>query len=63
MNFTWIEVEEENETDPALLLSDTILILFPMTMISKRIERGESFDIYEFYVRLKEDVNEIKLQA
>jgi len=63
MNFTWIEVEEENETDPALLLPDTTLILFPMTMISKRIEKDESFDIYEFYEKLKEDVSKIKLQA
>ena len=63
LNFIWVEVEEDGETDPAVNLQDTTLILFPMTMISKRIEKGENVDIYEFYERLKDDVTEIKIQA
>lgn len=63
MSFIWIEVEDEYGTDPALLLPDTTVIIFPMTMISKRVEKGESVDIYELYERLKEDISEIKLQA
>lgn len=63
MNFEWIEVEDEKGITPALRLPDTTLIIFPMTMISKRIERDESVDIYELYMALKEDVNRIKLEA
>lgn len=63
MNFIWVEIEEDGETDPALNFPDTTLILFPMTMISKRIERGEPFDVYEFYKTLKEDVERIKPEA
>jgi Domain of unknown function (DUF3806) len=63
MGFIWIQVEDENGTDPALLLPDTSMKLFPLTMLSKRIEKGESIDIYEFYGAIKEKVNEIKSQA
>jgi len=60
LNFLWIEVEDEYGIDPALILPNTTLILFPMTMISKRIERGERVDIYELYEALKDDLNELK---
>jgi hypothetical protein len=63
MNFVWIEVRDEIEITPALNLPDTTLIIFPMTMISKRIERDESLDIFEFYETLKEDIEKIKLEA
>jgi hypothetical protein len=57
MNFIWIEVEDEYGTDPALLLPNTSLIIFPMTMISKRIENGDSVDIYKLYESLKKDIS------
>ena len=41
MGLTWVAVEDEYGRDPALRDGDTSIILFPMTMISKRIERGE----------------------
>ena len=63
MNFIWIEVEDEKGTDPALLLPDTTIILFPMTMISKRIEKGESVNVYELFDGLKGYINEIKFKA
>jgi len=49
--------------DPALQLPDTTLILFPLTMISKRIKTGQDVDIYELYDGSKEKVNEIKYNA
>jgi len=63
MNFIWVEVEENDTIDPALNFPDTTMLVFPMTMISKRVEKGEVFDIYDFYETLKEDVNRIKLEA
>lgn len=63
LNFVWIEVKDEHGTDPALQLPDTTLIIYPMTMISKRIQAGEEIDIYELYNLLKEKVNEIKFDA
>src|SRR5262245_47540448 len=36
MGLTWVAVEDEYGRDPALRDGDTSIILFPMTMISKR---------------------------
>ena len=56
-------LEDEYGIDPALQLPDTTLILFPLTMISKRIKTGQDVDIYELYDGSKEKVNEIKYNA
>jgi hypothetical protein len=63
LGFIWVQVEDKEEIDPVLSMPDTSLILFPLTMISKRIERGESVDIYELYEGLKEKIDEIKFDA
>ena len=63
LNFVWIEVDDEYGKSPALQLPDTTLIIFPMTMISKRIEDGQDVDIYDLYEGLKEKINEIKFEA
>ena len=60
LNFTWIEVEDEYGTDPALKLDDTSLILFPLTMISKRIEKDEKVDVFELFEKIKLKVFELK---
>jgi hypothetical protein len=60
LNFTWIEVEDEYGTDPALKLDDTSLILFPLTMISKRIEKNEKVDVFELFEKVKLKVFELK---
>jgi hypothetical protein len=63
MNFTWVQVEDEYGTDPAIKLPDTTIILFPLTMISKRVESGQDIDIYDFYQEVKEKIYEIKNEA
>jgi hypothetical protein len=60
LNFTWIEVEDEYGPDPALKLGDTSLILFPLTMISKRIEKDEKVDVFELFEKIKLKVFELK---
>jgi hypothetical protein len=49
MGMEWIMVEDDYGRDPAVRLPNTSIILFPMTMISKRIERGEKVDVFELY--------------
>ena len=43
----WVIVDDEFGRDAALLVSDDPVILFPITMISKRVEDGESVDVAE----------------
>ena len=40
MGFSWVVVEDEYGRDPALKYRETSVILFPLTMISQRVERG-----------------------
>ena len=45
LDLNWIEVEDEYGVDPALRFKDSSVIAFPLTMISKRVEKGEQVDI------------------
>jgi len=49
LGFSWIAVEDDSGRDPALTLEGTSVRLFPLTSISKRIERGETVEIYELF--------------
>lgn len=49
MGFSWVMVEDEYGRDPAIKYQETSVILFPLTMISKRIERGEQVDVFDLY--------------
>jgi uncharacterized protein DUF3806 len=46
---TWIAVEDDYGRDPALTLEGASIHLFPLTSISKRIERGEEVEIYDLF--------------
>lgn len=60
LGFNWVEIEDEFGIDPALRLGDTSLILFPLTMISKRIENNETVNILELFDWIKTKVVELK---
>lgn len=62
MNFHWIVVQDDKGKDPAIRYKDTSIILYPLTMISKRIEKGEALDVFELYNSITAIVEE-KLTA
>ncbi|MCV2368329.1 DUF3806 domain-containing protein [Roseateles oligotrophus] len=41
----WVAVEDEYGRDPALRFENSSVLSFPLTAISKRIERGESVNV------------------
>ena len=49
MGMEWVMVEDEYGRDPAVRLPNTTILLYPMTMISKRVERGENVDVFDLY--------------
>jgi hypothetical protein len=59
MGFTWVIVEDENGRDPALKYRNTSIILYPLTMISKRVEKGEDVDVFELYNGIANRVEEM----
>jgi hypothetical protein len=49
LDLAWIAVDDEYGRDPALRDPVTSDRVFPLTMISKRIERGEAVDVPELF--------------
>jgi hypothetical protein len=49
LGFHWITVEDEYGQDPAIQYRETSIIVFPLTMVSKRVERGEAVDVRYLY--------------
>jgi hypothetical protein len=43
---TWVAVEDNLGRELALVLDGTSVRVFPITSISKRIERGEEVEVY-----------------
>ena len=59
MGFHWVMVADEHGRGPAVQYQDTSVILFPLTMISKRIEANESVDVFELYNGVAARVEEL----
>ncbi len=55
-NYDWWMVEDEYGRDPAIRYKETTLLLFPQTMISKRVEDGKPVNIRAIYEGLQEHV-------
>ncbi len=60
LNMEWIMVEDERGRNPAIRLPGTSIILFPLTMISKRIERGEEVDVFYLFNAAASKVEEMR---
>lgn len=56
----WIMVQDEHGRDPAVRLPGTTLILYPLTMISKRVERGETVDVFDVFNGVADHVAAIR---
>jgi hypothetical protein len=56
----WVTVEDELGKDPALRFPGTTVVAFPLTMISKRIERSEQVNVAELFSGVCEHVLRMK---
>lgn len=56
----WAMVEDDYGRDPALRYLATSMLLFPMTMISKRVEDGEQVDVRELFDGIVAKFEEIR---
>ena len=45
----WVIVVDGQHRDPALRWQETEILVYPQTMISKRIEQGENVDVYALF--------------
>ena len=49
LQMEWIIVEDESGRDPALRFPGTTVIAYPLSMISKRVDRGEAIDVSDLF--------------
>ncbi|GLH80898.1 hypothetical protein SSBR45G_58070 [Bradyrhizobium sp. SSBR45G] len=63
LNLRWIAVEDEYGRDPALHDQGTTILLFPVTSISKRIEKGETVDVRSLFRSACEGVVRARAQS
>lgn len=45
----WVMVDDEYGRDPAVRVRGTTVLLFPLTLISKRVEAGEPVDVFALF--------------
>ncbi len=53
----WVVVQDDYGSDPALRNGTTSQLLFPLTMISKRVERGEPVRVARLFEMMTADVD------
>ncbi|HEU0205160.1 MAG TPA: DUF3806 domain-containing protein [Pseudolysinimonas sp.] len=56
----WVEVEDEYGRDAALRFAGPDDLIFPMTMISKRVEAGDDVDPFSLWSTVAQSVFEIR---
>jgi hypothetical protein len=56
----WVMVEDEYGRDPATRVPGTSIVVYPLTMVSKRIERGEAVDVFVLFNAVAAQVNEMR---
>jgi len=62
MEFRWVMVEDQYGRDPALKYRDSSIIIFPLTMISKRVEKGEQVDVFALFNDTAAEVEDLLRQ-
>jgi len=56
----WVTVEDEFGRDPALRYQGTTSLIFPLTMISTRIEDGRAVDLPALYRTIMDQLRKLK---
>ena len=62
-DLSWVTVQDEYGTDPALRYKTTSILVFPLTMISKRVEDGREVEVEHLYEATLSHVRELETEA
>lgn len=63
LGLEWVIVEDPRGRDPALRAPGTSIIVYPLTMISKRVERGEIVDVFDLFNAVAADVERLRREG
>jgi hypothetical protein len=56
----WRAVEDGHGRDPCVQVPGTSIVLFPLTMISKRVEKGERVDVFNLFNQTEAKIEELR---
>jgi hypothetical protein len=59
LEMEWVMVEDETGRNPALRLPGTSVVIFPVTMISKRVDRGDDIDVFDLFKTVADRVEKL----
>jgi hypothetical protein len=62
-DLSWVTVQDEYGTDPALRYKTTSILVFPLTMISKRVEDGRAVEVEYLYEATITRVRELETES
>ncbi|WP_339409698.1 DUF3806 domain-containing protein [Pseudomonas sp. EA_35y_Pfl2_R5] len=62
-DYDWWVVEDDYGKDACVRYKETSLLIFPQTMLSKRIEDGEAVDVSELFYGLRAQLELIKNES
>jgi hypothetical protein len=60
MKMEWVIVEDSSGRDPAVRMPGTTIIIYPMTMISKRVEKGEKVDVFDLFNGVADHIEKLQ---
>ncbi|MDP5240169.1 DUF3806 domain-containing protein [Uliginosibacterium sp. 31-16] len=63
LHMEWIVVEDAKGRDLALRIPKTSIIIFPASMILKRVSRGESVDVFALFNGITDQIESLKKQG
>jgi hypothetical protein len=63
LKMEWVVVEDEHGRSPAVRVPGKSILLNPITMISKRIERAEKVDVFDMFNWAAEKIDEMQKQG
>lgn len=61
--YDWWVVEDDYSKDACVRFKETTLLVFPQTMLSKRIEDGDKVDVSGLFTELKERLEQIRRES
>jgi uncharacterized protein DUF3806 len=59
LGLEWIIADDEYGREPALLQSDSAIVIFPLTMVAKRVEAGERLRLRDLVAWLERELREL----
>lgn len=63
MGMEWVIVEDKHGSDPAVRLPGTSVLIYPITMISRRVEQRQTVDVFDLFNGVADEIEILRNPA